>query len=139
MLNARHCTVERQPIKILPRGRPPLAKLLRGSNQVKLSTVAILLAMAFATPTHGAGIKLCKILGSDVKYAVPVPTTWSLADCQALAKKLGGNGSQALCLYEVPIGNEIALPGSIIPNRATPTAQDLPNKRPSQDCGWTVK
>jgi hypothetical protein len=106
---------------------------------MKLSTVAILLAMAFAMPANGASIKLCKILGSDVKYAVPVPTTWSLADCQALAKKLGGNGSQALCLYEAPIGNELALPGHIIPNRATPTAQDLPNKHPSQDCGWTVK
>jgi hypothetical protein len=106
---------------------------------MKLSTVAILLAIALVTSAHGASIKLCKILGSDVKYAVPVPTTWSLADCQALAKKLGGNGSQALCLYEAPIGNEIALPGHIIPNRATPTAQDLPNKHPSQDCGWKVK
>lgn len=106
---------------------------------MKLSTVAIFLAIAFTTPAHAAGIKLCKILGSDVKYAVPVPATWSLADCQALAKKLGGNGSQALCLYEAPIGNEIALHGHIIPNRATPTAQDLPNKYPNQDCGWKVK
>jgi hypothetical protein len=106
---------------------------------MKLSTVAILLAITFAMPAHAASIKLCKILGSDLKYAVPVPTTWSLADCQALAKKLGGNGSQALCLYEAPIGNEIALPGHIIPNRAIPTAQDLPNKQPSEDCGWKVK
>lgn len=106
---------------------------------MKVSTVVILLAIAFAMPAHAANIKLCKILGSDIKYAVPVPTTWSLADCQALAKILGGNGSQALCLYEAPIGTVIALPGHVISNRATPTAQDLPNKHPSQDCGWKVR
>lgn len=106
---------------------------------MKLLTVAILLAIAFAMPAHAANIKLCKVLGSNIQYAVPVPTTWSLADCQALEKDLGGNAAQALCLYEAPIGNVIALHGQIIPNDATPTAEDLPNKYPSQDCGWKVQ
>jgi hypothetical protein len=139
MLNAQHVPLNAGPLNYRHVEGRGLQNYYWEATQMKLSTVPILSAIAFATPAHGASIKLCKILGSDVKYAVPVPTTWSLADCQALAKKMGGNGSQALCLYEAPIGNEIALPGHIIPNRATPTAQDLPNKHPSQDCGWKVK
>ncbi len=102
---------------------------------MKLLTLPLIISVtALALPAEAADIKLCKISGV-ADLAVPVPTSWSLEDCQNFAKRNGGSVAQALCLYENPIGNAIFLAGHIIQFGATPTTDDLP----SRNCGWKVK
>ena len=81
---------------------------------MKLLTLPLIISVtALALPAEAADIKLCKISGV-ADLAVPVPTSWSLEDCQNFAKRNGGSVAQALCLYENPIGNAIFLAGHII-------------------------
>jgi hypothetical protein len=106
---------------------------------MKLLTLPLaIFAIALALPAEAADIKLCKISGIAT-YVVPVPTSWSLEDCQDFAKLNGGNSAQALCLYENPIGHAMFLSGHQLQVGTPPTRDDLPSEYLARNCGWKVK
>jgi hypothetical protein len=103
-----------------------------------MKTLAIcvgILAGMFAPSAQASGIKICKVF-SQQDMVVPVPETWSLADCQFFAKQNAGHLAQAICLYDdVSRISNIWMAGKAISPDATPTADDLPG----QACGWKAK